>query len=107
MLISPNPFARFGWFFAGLRGVFPVRFGEDLGLADGVGAKGKGFDEFLQGMLDLEGADEADEGAEGAAVTVLDRRDGAAGEASELGEFGLIEIATEALFFESLADEGL
>lgn len=107
MLISPNPFAGFGWFFARLRGVFASGFGEDLGLANCVGAEGKGFDKFLQGMLDFKGADEADEGAEGASVTVLDGGDGATGKAGALGEFGLVEVLTEAVLLQALADEFL
>jgi hypothetical protein len=78
-----------------------------LGLADRVGAKGKGFDEFFQGMFDLEGADEADEGPEGAAVSVLDRRDGAPGESGTFSELGLVEVLAEAILFESLANEFL
>jgi hypothetical protein len=87
--------------------VFPGRFGEDLGLADRVGAKGEGFDEFFQGMLDFEGADEADESAEGATVPVLDRRDGAPGKTGALGEFSLVQVLAKAILFESLADEFL
>jgi hypothetical protein len=76
-------------------------------LADCVGAEREGLEEFVEDMLDLEGADEADESAEGAAVSIFDRGDGAAGEAGALGKFGLIEVAAEAMLFEAFADEFL